>query len=425
MRPKNFKEFVGQKEVVSEGSPVRIAVESKKPFSMIFYGPPGSGKTSLAGIIAEKTEAEFFQISAVSSSVKEVRQLIEKAGKLRSEGKTSILFIDEIHRFNKAQQDALLHAVEDGTINLIGATTENPFFEVISPLLSRSHISVLKPLTDKEINKIINNALNKERGLNGKFSIEEGARELIVKNAFGDARRALNILENSAILAEKHNTNDIDLKLVKKVLSAKVRYYDKTGDYHYNFASAFIKSMRASDPDAALAYAVRMLEAGEDPKFLARRMIIFASEDIGNADPMALMVAVSCFLAVEKVGLPECSINLAQGITYLATSPKSNHSYKALKDAQKDAKEIPAITVPKKLRSSVYPGSKKFGHGTGYQYPHNYPGHFVAESLMPEELSGRKYYQPEDSGYEKKIAKRLKKWRELIKKKQKKHNQEQ
>lgn len=415
MRPTSFDEFVGQVAIVGKDSFLRKAVESGFPFSMIIYGPPGSGKTSLAFIIASVLKAKFVHISAVSSTVKELRSIINDAKDSLKSGKRTILFIDEIHRFNKAQQDALLPAVEDGTIILIGATTENPFFEVNSPLLSRCHLVVLKALNDDEIKEILRRALIDKRGLGGEFELSEGAERLIILNAQGDARVALNILESASQSAFSEKRKVIKEEDVKKVVSTRVFYYDKDRDMHYDLISAFIKSLRASDPDAALAYFAGMIEGGEDPKFIARRMVIFASEDIGNADPIAILVAVSCFLAVERVGLPECIINLAQCITYLATAPKSNASYVALNKVFSDIKETSYITIPDKLKDTHYRGSEKLGHGKGYHYPHNYEGHFYPESLMPEELKGRIYYEPTEIGYEKKISERLRKWRELIK----------
>lgn len=415
IRPKSFEEFIGQQKVVGENSPLLASLRSGKSQSLIMYGPPGSGKTTLAYLIKDTLGAEFYQLSAVDSGVKDVRKYIEKARKNLSEGKITILFIDEIHRFNKAQQDSLLHAVEAGEIVLIGATTENPFFEVITPLLSRCLLVVLEPLSDEDLRKIIRRAVEHPDGFGGKIRVEDQAEEKIIQFASGDARRALNILENAALMAEGENRQTISANDVVKVIESTVHYYDKSGDYHYDFISAFIKSLRASDPDAALAYMLRMIEGGEDPKFIARRMIIFASEDIGNADPLALLIANAAFDAVERVGLPECVINLSHAVTYLATCPKSNNSYIAMKKAYEDVKKFPAITIPEKLRDSSYRGAKKLGRGKGYRYPHDYPGHFYPESLMPEELKGKIYYKPEEIGYEKKIKERLEKIRKLIK----------
>lgn len=420
MRPTSFDEFVGQATIAGKGSFLRRAVENGYPFSMILYGPPGSGKTSLAFIITATLKARFIHISAVSSTVKELRSIIAEAKEFLKAEKKTILFIDEIHRFNKAQQDALLPAVEDGTLILIGATTENPFFEVNSPLLSRCHLIVLETLTEDEIREIIRRALVDKRGLAGDFLLSGEVERLIIINSQGDARVALNILESASRVASSDKRKKIIRTDVEKVVKTRVFYYDRERNLHYDLASAFIKSLRASDPDAALAYFARMIEGGEDPKFIARRMVIFASEDIGNADPIAILVAISSFLAVERVGLPECIINLAQGVTYLATAPKSNASYIAVNNAFADIKKTPYLTIPVKLKDTHYSGSKKLGHGIGYHYPHLYEGHFYPETLMPEELRGKTYYKPSEMGYEKKIYERLKKWRELIKEREKK-----
>lgn len=410
VRPRNLDEFIGQEHLTGRNGLIDTVVKTGHVPSMIIYGPPGSGKTTLAMLIAEKVKAEFYRLSAVDSKVSDVRKVIDTARKNRAQERTTIIFIDEIHRFNKAQQDALLPAVESGIIILIGATTENPFFEVNAPLISRCMLITLNPLAEGDIERIIRRAIEHKSGYGGKLEITDEAVKKIISASGGDARRALNILEEAAV----RGGNRVDADDVEAVLSAAVFYFDKKGDKHYDYTSAFIKSLRASDPDAALAYMTRMLEAGEDPKFIARRMIIFASEDVGNADPLALLVANAAFEAVEKVGMPECAINLSQAVTYLATAPKSNASYKALKMAQSDARKIPAITIPKAIRDSSYRGAKQLGHGKGYHYPHNYSGHFYPESLMPPELRGKTYYEPDDTGYEKKIRERLKYWRELI-----------
>lgn len=417
LRPESFDEFIGQERITSKDSILLTSIESGNIPSMILYGPPGSGKTTLAYLIARSLNADFYQISAVDSGVKDVRKIIDKAEAAKSGGKKSILFIDEIHRFNKAQQDALLPAVESGTITLIGATTENPFLEIIRPLISRCLILVLEPLSDSHLRKILERALKHEKGLQGRFEIEEEALERIIKQSNGDARRALNILEGAARIAYGQKRSLITSADIEKVLEITAFYYDKGGDYHYDFASAFIKSMRASDPDAALVYMLRMIEAGEDPKFIARRMVIFASEDIGNADPLALLIAVAAFEAVEKVGLPECAINLSHAAIYLSLAPKSNASYLAYKKVIEDLKKKPEITVPRKLRDSHYPGASFLGHGKGYRYPHDYEGHFYPESLLPEELKGKIYYSPTDQGFEKKLKERLERLREMVRKK--------
>jgi len=416
MRPRNFDEFVGAEHLVSPGSYLRKAVESGNLFSMILYGPPGSGKTSLAFLIAQESGARFVHLSAVSSTVKDVREVIAQAREARATGTPTVVFIDEIHRYNKAQQDALLPAVEDGTVTLIGATTENPFFEVNSPLLSRCQIIVLEPLSESHIEAIVERALGDERGLRGSFALEQDALELIVANSQGDARSALNLLEAAARRCEQRASTTIEVEDVREVLKSRAFYYDRKGDMHYDYASAFIKSMRASDPDAALVYLSRMLAGGEDPKFIARRLIIFASEDVGNADPIALLVATATFLAVERVGLPECAINLAQAVTYLATAPKSNAAYRGLVLASNDVEKTPTLTVPVMLRDTHYRGARFFGHGAGYRYPHDFEGHFVPDDLMPPELTGKEYYTPSGQGYEKNIVERLRMWREARRK---------
>lgn len=413
MRPRSFDEFVGAPHLVGPDAYLRRAVREGNLFSMILFGPPGSGKTSLAFLVALEARAEFVHLSAVSSTVKDVRETIARARELRERGVRTVAFIDEIHRYNKAQQDALLPAVEDGTIVLIGATTENPFFEVNSPLLSRCQVVVLEPLGDDEIRAILARASADERGLAGRFAVDEEAVELIVGNAQGDARAALNLLEGAAARAGQRGASAIGADDVKAVLEARAFYYDRQGDMHYDYASAFIKSLRASDPDAALVYLTRMLAGGEDPKFVARRLVIFASEDVGNADPIALLVATSAFLAVERVGLPECAINLAQAVTYLATAPKSNASYRGLVLASSDVEKTPRLTVPKALRDTHYRGARFLGHGAGYRYPHDFEGHFVPDDLMPPELAGREYYHPAGTGYEKQIGERLAAWRRM------------
>jgi putative ATPase len=414
VRPSSFRDFIGQKKLISENSLLISALRSRNIPSLILYGPPGCGKTTLAHLIAEEIGSDFYQLSAVDSGVKDVRNLIKKGEENLKQGKKTVLFIDEIHRFNKAQQDALLPAVENGSIILIGATTENPFFEIIGPLLSRCLLIVLEPLSEDELKEVIIRAARHPQGLNGIYEIDDEAVEAIIRSANGDARRALNILESASNLADQHGRSIITPDDVEKVIQTAVFYYDKSGNYHYDYSSAFIKSLRASDPDAALAYMVRMIKSGEDPRFIARRMMIFASEDIGNADPLAILIASTAFDAVERVGMPECIINLAQAVTYLATCPKSNASYVAVTQAMDDAEKIPVISIPAKLRDAHYKGAEFFGHGTGYRYPHSFPGHFYPESLMPDELKGKIYYKPTEIGYEKKIKERLDYWRRQI-----------
>jgi len=408
MRPRTLDEFVGQDEVVGEGTYLRRAIEEDQLQTAVFWGPPGSGKTTLAGIIANLSQAHFQQISAVTSGVAEVRRIIQEAeDRLAMYGRRTILFIDEIHRFNKAQQDALLPAVEHGTVILIGATTENPYFEVNSALVSRSKIFRLNPLTEEEVRTVVERSLaDCERGLAGlDLVIEPEALEHIVGMAGGDARVALNTLEAAALLAgkvpgEKH----VDLKAAEEAAQRKALLYDKGGDSHYDTISAFIKSMRGSDPHAAVYWLARMLYAGEDSRFIARRMVIFASEDIGLADSRALMVADAAAQAVEFVGLPECQLNLAHAVLYLAMAPKSNSATRAIGAATAEVERGLTPPVPAHLRDSHYRGAKALGHGAGYLYPHDYPGNYVHQQYLPEGIKDREYYRPGDGGEEEKMA---------------------
>ena len=411
MRPKNLVEFVGQEHLVGPEKILRGFMERKELVSMILWGPPGVGKTTLALIIAKAVDAHFVSFSAVLSGVKDIRAVIEDARQqLKYYGKRTILFVDEIHRFNKSQQDAFLHHVEDGTITLIGATTENPSFEVNAPLLSRCKVLVLKQLTTDNIKTIITNALSDtERGLGGsKVKIDEDAISFIADLSHGEARVALNTLETALLLLNPNQDNKktITLNIAQEAMQRKALLYDKGGDEHYNVISAFIKSMRDSDTDAALYWLARMLEAGEDPLFIARRMVIFASEDIGNADPVALQMAVSVKDAFHFVGMPEGWIPLSQGVTYLATAPKSNASYKAYLGALHDVKEKGALEVPLHIRNAPTSLMKDLGYGKGYKYPHDHDG-YAGQSCLPEELQGKEYYKPTDYGFDKEIKKRL------------------
>ena len=411
MRPQNLAEFVGQEHLVGPDKILRGFMERKELVSMIFWGPPGVGKTTLALIVAKTIGAHFVSFSAVLSGVKDIRAVIEEAKQqLKYYGKSTILFVDEIHRFNKSQQDAFLHHVEDGTITLIGATTENPSFEVNAPLLSRCKVLVLEQLSADNIKTIITNTLsNKERGLgNLKIAIDDDAFNFIVELSHGEARVALNTLESALILMspDKKDKRRITLKVAQEAMQRKALLYDKGGDEHYNVISAFIKSMRGSDPDAAVYWLARMLEAGEDPLFIARRMVIFASEDIGNADPSAVQVAVAVKDAFHFVGMPEGWIPLSQGVTYLASAPKSNASYKAYLSALEDVKEKGALGVPLHIRNAPTPLMKDLGYGKGYKYPHNHGGH-IEQSYLPEELQGKEYYKPTENGFDKEIKERL------------------
>jgi putative ATPase len=415
MRPKTLDEFVGQEHLLGPGKLLRGMTEAGELPSLILWGPPGSGKTTLAQILAHGAGANCVRFSAVNSGVKDLKNIIQEAEKLHRIGKRTVLFVDEIHHFNKAQQDNFLPHVERGTLVLIGATTENPSFEVISPLLSRCQVLVLNPLSVDDIEKIIDRALrDPHRGLGAwQLEISAEAREFLIQHSQGDGRAALNALETAATLAHKEKGNKgIGLSHAQEALQRKPLHYDKAGEEHYNVISAFIKSLRGSDPDAALYWLMRMIEAGEDPLFIARRMIIFAAEDIGNADPQALQVAVAAKDAFHFVGLPEGRIPLAQAVTYLATAPKSNASYKAMLAAAKDVEEKGALSVPLHLRNAPTPLMEKLGYGESYKYAHNYPEHIVEQEHLPKELKGKKYYAPSDSGYESRIKERLKSWEE-------------
>lgn len=415
MRPRDLEEFVGQREVVGDGTYLRKAIEEDRLLTAIFWGPPGSGKTTLAQIVANLTHAHFQQISAVTSGVAEVRKLIRDAeDRLAMQRQKTILFIDEIHRFNKAQQDALLPAVEKGIITLIGATTENPYFEVNSALVSRSKIFRLNPLSADEVRTIVKRAVSDGgRGLEDlHLDIEEDALEHMVQTAGGDARVALNTLEAASLLAEQRdNSRHVSLKTAEEAAQRKALLYDKSGDAHYDTVSAFIKSMRGSDPDAALYWLARMLYAGEDPRFIVRRMIIFASEDVGLADSSALLVAEAAARSVEFVGLPECQLNLAHAVLYLALAPKSNSAITGITAARKEVEEGATPPVPPHLRDSHYPGAKVLGHGIDYIYPHNYPGHYVPQQYLPEGLEDGAYYRPGTQGKE---AEMVRKWRQAL-----------
>lgn len=416
MRPRSFKEFVGQEHIIGENKPLRKLIEKDQLSSLILWGPPGCGKTSLAYLIASVTKSNFVYLSAVESSLADMKKVLKEAEVRFSQlSQRTILTIDEIHRFNRLQQAALLPPTEEGIIILVGCTTENPYFEVIGPLISRSQVLKLNPLTDNEIKTILKNALkDQERGL-GKIAqdikVSDGILNLITQYSSGDARRALNILESAVNLSLKTNKK-IEPKIVEDIIQGRSILYDKDRDAHYDTISAFIKSMRGSDPDAAVFYLVKMLEAGEDPKFIARRIMILASEDIGNADPNAINIAASAFSAVEKVGLPEAELALAQAAIYMATAPKSNAVYKALTLAKRDLKTKGAGEVPLHLRNPAHPGLEKHDYGKDYKYPHLYEHGFVpGEEYLPKHLRGARYYQPVERGYEKIIKARLEYWR--------------
>jgi putative ATPase len=387
-RPATLEGFVGQRQILGERSALRLAIENDRVGSMVFYGPPGSGKTTLARIVAARTGAAFEELSAVSATVSEVRAVLARAReRLGAHGQRTILFLDEIHRFNKAQQDALLPAVEEGLVTLIGATTENPYFEVNSALMSRMQLYTLEPLTDEDVVEVVRRGAAILR-----VTVSDELAASIARSAGGDGRSALNILELAAQTAEAEGV-ELTEDHVADAARKRPLVYDRSGDLHYDFTSAFIKSMRGSDPDAAVYYLVAMLEAGEDPRFVARRMVILASEDVGDADPQALVVAVAAAQALEHVGLPEAKLNLAQAAIYLASAPKSNAVTRALGAATRDVRELGNLRPPKELRDAHYRGAKRLGHGKGYIYPHDDPAGFEVDYL-PDELKGRKYYQP-------------------------------
>jgi putative ATPase len=414
MRPRSLDEYVGQRHLVAPGHLVHAMIAGGKLHSLLLWGPPGTGKTTLSRLVAESLGLPFAQLSAVLSGVKELRAIVERAEvELAASGRPTVVFIDEIHRFNKAQQDALLPHVERGTIILIGATTENPSFEVIAPLLSRSRVLTLEPLDEAAIGELVDRALaDRERGLADLgVTIAADARDVLIGHAQGDARIALGALEVAAELAARTPERRIAVEHVQEAVQRRTLRYDRQGEEHYNVISAFIKSMRGSDPDAALYWLVRMLEAGEDPLFIARRMVIFAAEDVGNADPRALQVALAVRDAVHFVGLPEGRIPLAQGATYLATAPKSNASYAALNAVTAEVRASGTLPVPKHLRNAPTELMRSLGYGRNYQYPHDAPGHHVAEDYLPDELLGRRWYHPTDAGDERAIAERLGAWR--------------
>jgi putative ATPase len=409
MRPETLDEVVGQAALLGPGGALREAIAGDRVPSMILYGPPGSGKTTLARVVAGATSAAFEELSAVSATVADVRAGMTRARDRLAAGTRTVLFLDEIHRFNRAQQDALLPAVEDGLLTLIGATTQNPWYEVNAALVSRMRVWVLEPLGPEEIGRVVDRALADPRRLTGRVRLGEEGRAAIVARAGGDARGALNLLEAAA--AGTADGDEVALETVQSAAGGRAVVYDRAGDAHYDTISAFIKSLRASDPDAAIYYLAVMLSGGEDPKFIARRLIVAASEDVGNADPRALEVAVAAGRAVEFVGLPEARISLAQATTYIALAPKSNASYKAIGAALERVEREGAQRPPIALRDSSRANARNLGHGTGYTYPHDHPDAVLDESLLPEELEGVTFYHPTDRGPEGELAERLRRLR--------------
>lgn len=414
MQPRNLGEFVGQRHILGEGKLLRRAIDADKITSLILYGPPGTGKTALAHVIANITKTYFKEVNAVVSNVQELRDAVKSSKEReRASGKKTILFIDEIHRFNKAQQDVLMPDVESGNPVLIGATTHNPFFSLVPPLISRSIVFELKRLSNEEIIAILKRALkDKERGL-GKISIEidEKTLSFLARSSDGDARKGLNALEVGALTTrpDKSGVVDFNIKVAEESIQKKAVMYDRDGDAHYDTISAFIKSMRGSDPDAALYWLAKMLYAGEDPRFIARRIVICAAEDVGNADPQALVLANAAFQVAEFVGMPEARIPLAQVTCYIAAAPKSNAAYLGIEKAMKDVEQSRTFEVPTHLKDSHYPGAKTLGHGKGYKYSHQYKDHYVKQEYIPDK---KRYYEPTDIGYEKKIKEYLDKFKD-------------
>jgi len=407
VRPKNISEFCGQSALLGEGKPLRLMIENDTLNSFILWGAPGTGKTTIAKIIAEQTNSEFHQLSAVSSGVRDIRAIIDLAEKNRIAGKRTILFIDEIHRFNKGQQDALLHSVESGLLILIGATTENPSFEVIPALRSRARIYILDELNKIDLESILDGALTRDEFLSS-LNIGEIDRDFLIYLSGGDARSLLSIFEAAVIQELKTDPINISKKVLENIVQKKNIIYDKSGEEHYNVISAFIKSVRGSDPDAALYWLARMLEGGEDPLFIARRLVVLASEDIGNASPNGLVLAEAAFGSVDKIGMPESRIILAQCVTYLASAPKSNASYLGIEKAFSEVKNKPLYNVPIHLRNAPTKLMKDIGYGNNYKYPHDFDNNFVQENYLPEELKNSQFYFPSENGQEKKIKDWLK-----------------
>ncbi len=415
MRPRTLDELVGQRQLLASGSPLRRLVEADQPMSLILWGPPGTGKTTIASIVSQQTDRHFVEVSAVSAGVKEVRAAIDGARhRLTRTGRETVLFVDEVHRFSKAQQDALLPGVENRWVTLVAATTENPFFSVISPLLSRSLLLTLEPLTDDDIRAVVAAAVDDERGLSGTVSVEEDALDHLVRLAGGDARRALTYLEAAAGAADSAGSETVTLEVAETAVDRAAVRYDRQGDQHYDVISAFIKSIRGSDADAALHYLARMVEAGEDPRFIARRLVVLASEDIGLADPTALTTAVAAAQAVQLIGMPEARINLAQAVIALAVAPKSNAVIVAVDAAIADVRAGRIGSVPAHLRDAHYPGAKDLGHGSRYKYAHDEPFGVATQQYAPDVVLDAEYYRPTALGAEAPVKERWERLRRLI-----------
>jgi putative ATPase len=421
MRPRTLDEVIGQRHLTSAGTPFRKLIDNDAPMSLLLWGPPGTGKTTMAYVVSQVTKRRFVELSAVSAGVKDVRAAVDAARRtLGMSGTQTVLFIDEVHRFSKTQQDALLPAVENRWVSFIGATTENPFFSVVSPLLSRSLLLTLQPLSDDDIREVIQRAVQEPRGLGGTVTLDEAAQEHLIRLAGGDARRALTYLEAAALgLAEG---NHIDIKTLERAVDRAAVRYDRDGDQHYDVISAFIKSLRGSDVDAALHYLARMIEAGEDPRFIARRLVVHASEDVGMADPTALLTAVAAAQAVEFIGLPEARINLAQAVIHISLAPKSNAVIKAINAAGADVRNGLIGAVPSHLRDAHYPGAGKVGHGEGYLYPHDFDDGIVAQRYAPDPVADRVYYEPSGHGQEARVAERAGRIKAILRKR---NNKEQ
>src|SRR6201996_6693085 len=410
MRPRSLDEVIGQRHLTAKGAPFQRLVDSDVPMSLVLWGPPGTGKTTLAYVVSQVTKRRFTELSAVTAGVKDVRAAVDAARReLGMSGRQTVLFVDEAHRFSKTQQDALLPAVENRWVSFIGATTENPSFSVVSPLLSRSLLLTLQPLDDDDIRALIKRAVTDERGLGGTVTIDDDALDTLVRLAGGDGRRSLTYLEAAAL-----GTGHIDTRTLERAVDRAAVRYDRDGDQHYDVISAFIKSMRGSDVDAALHYLARMIAAGEDPRFIARRLVVHASEDVGMADPTALQTAVAAAQAVEFVGLPEARINLAQAVIHISMAPKSNAVIKAIGAAEADVRNGLMGAVPAHLRDAHYPGAGKVGHGGGYLYPHDFDGGIVPQRYAPDPVADRRYYQPSRHGLEARVAERAERIRSIL-----------